>query len=69
MAKFIIELDYYEDKEAIEVHMNAHKYYSALFEIYNLCRSELKHGQEELSQHIDGLLERIKEEAGIVLND
>ena len=66
MARVLLELDYYEDAEEIKMHLNARRMSCALDEIYNMCRSELKHGQEELSTNIDQLLERIKDEASIV---
>lgn len=68
MAKVTYEFDYYEERELIEMHTNVTQMYSALFDIYNMVRSELKHGDEELSPHIDRLLEDIKDLAGIATN-
>lgn len=69
MAKVIFEFDYYEDREEVKAIHNIHNTRSALDEIYNLVRNELKHGQEELSDHINELLERIQEEAAIIFDE
>lgn len=66
MGKITFELDVEDDEHKIELYLNSQKMYNALHEIYNLCRSEIKHGDEELSDHIDDLLERIKEESYFV---
>jgi hypothetical protein len=64
MPKVTFEYDLHDDYEELEMHRRCGDMYSALFEIYNMVRTELKHGDEELSDHIDQLLERIKQEAG-----
>lgn len=53
--------DMYEDAEELKNLVGYRDAYSKLFDIYNLVRSELKHGDEELSDHIERLLEEIKE--------
>lgn len=57
--------DYWEDAEEIRMLLGYKDAFSNLFDIYNLCRSELKHGDEELSHHINRLLEEIKDLARI----
>lgn len=66
MAKIIFEFDYYEDEDEIEELRRCHKYSSALWEIYNMTRSELKHGD---GKNIEKLLEEIKTAASIIYND
>ncbi len=63
MPKVIFEFDYYEDREEIDSLRQCGDMHCALNEIYNLARTQLKHGDEELSQEIENLLERVKEEA------
>ena len=63
MPKVIFEFDYYEDREEIDSLRQCSDMGSALHEIYNMVRTKLKHGDEELSDDIENLLERIKEEA------
>ena len=53
--------DYWEDQEEIKHLLNYKDYYCNLFDIYNLVRSELKHGSEPLSDHIERLLEEVKD--------
>lgn len=53
--------DMYEDAEEIKNLVGYRDAYSKLFDIYNLVRTELKHGEEELSDNVDRLLEEIKE--------
>lgn len=53
--------DYYEDQEHLKMLMGYRDAYIKLEDIYNLCRSELKHGEEELSDNVNRLLEEIKE--------
>ena len=69
MAKVIFEFDYYEDKDEIEELRRCSQYSTALYEIYNLSRSQLKHGDEPLSDNIYKLLEEIKQLAGIIYQD
>lgn len=57
--------DFYEDQEEIKNLVSYRDAYSKLFDIYNLVRTELKHGDEELSDHMERLLEDIKELAWI----
>jgi predicted nucleic acid-binding protein len=45
MPKATITFDLPEEQSDYEVAMNAGKMYCALFEIYNVCRSEWKHNQ------------------------
>lgn len=66
MAEVIFKYDPIEDRDELHLHLQASKMYFALDDIYNLVRNELKHGDEEISDHIDRLLERIKVEAGMV---
>lgn len=66
MAKVTFEFDYYEDRSEVSMIQNAGKMYCALFEIYNIIRTEFKHGDEEFSDYVDKLLERIQEEASMV---
>jgi len=63
MGKVIFEYNNNEDRFDIELAHNAFKMYSALDEIYNIVRLELKHGDDELSDHINQLLERIIQES------
>lgn len=57
--------DFYEDQEEMKNLMNYRDAYSKLWDIYNLVRTELKHGDEELSDHMDRLLEEIRELAWV----
>lgn len=57
--------DFYEDADEIKKLADYREAYSRLWDIYSLCRTELKHGDEELSDHVDRLLENIKELAYI----
>jgi hypothetical protein len=66
MGKIIYEYDSNEEKWNIELINNAFNMYCALDEIYNIVRTELKHGQEELSDHIDGILEKILQESAFI---
>ena len=60
-ATFTIEYDFYEEREEISRMINYQDAYSKLNDIYQLVRTELKHGPEEHTDHIDRLLEEIKE--------
>lgn len=60
-----LKFNFREDKQDILNMLNADDAYCRLNNIYNLCRTQLKHGDEELSNHIENLLERIKEIAYI----
>ena len=60
-AKVIFEFDYYENRDEIECVLKCSEAYSDLNEIYNLVRSQLKHGDEELSPKIESLLLQIRE--------
>lgn len=60
-AKVIFEFDYFEHRQEIQDILNCGRAYSDLDEIYNLVRSQLKHGDEELSPNIENLLVQIKE--------
>ena len=64
MASVKFEMDYFEDSELIEAHMNCMKMASALHDIYEISRGQLKYSEEELSDHIEKLLEEIKEISG-----
>ncbi len=64
MAKVIFEFDYYEDAEELAIFRESPRMATALNEIYNVVRTELKHGDEELSSNINHLLEIIKESSG-----
>lgn len=61
--KVTFTFDYYEDREEMIQMLNYSEPYCKLHEIYNMVRSELKHGEEPMTQHIENLLERIKDEA------
>lgn len=61
--KVTFTFDYWEDREEMLQMLNYSEPYCKLNEIYNMVRSELKHGEEELSDHVVRLLEQIKEEA------
>ena len=60
-ATFSVEYDWYEERSEILKMINYQEAYSKLHEVYQICRTELKHGDEELSDHIEKLLERIQE--------
>lgn len=64
MPKVIFEFDYHEDREELEMFRRCSDMSCALLDIYNEVRNELKHGDEELSNHIDKLLDNIKQIAG-----
>ncbi|MCK5017459.1 MAG: hypothetical protein KAS32_10365 [Candidatus Peribacteraceae bacterium] len=66
MSKVTYEFDLNEDEYELRLFQFADKMYFSLDIIYNIVRNELKHGDEELSDHIDRLLERIQEEAYII---
>lgn len=57
--------DFFEDREEIKQLVNYGDAYSRLWDICNLVRTELKHGPEEHSDHIDRLLEEIKDLAWV----
>ena len=65
-GKVIFEFDYFENHQEILNILNCGQAYGDLNEIYSLVRTELKHGDEELSTHIENLFERIK---GIAYRD
>ena len=69
MAKIIYELDTEDDEFLLRNIQQANDYYEALRDIYTIVRTELKHGEEELSDHIDGILEEIKGFSAIVMID
>ena len=60
--------DYFEDQEYIKMLTDHRDFCIKLEDIYNLCRSQLKHGDEELSDTIEKLLEDIKELAYVELS-
>lgn len=60
MAKIKFEFDYYEDREEIGAINRIPQMQSALFEAYNICRAEYKHGDWE-DEKVIQLLERLKE--------
>ena len=60
MAKFVIELDYYEDREEIEAIVNMSRMQHAIFETEEILRTEYKHGEWE-DEKVIRLLERLKE--------
>ena len=64
MGKVTFEYDTYEEGDIIKMTHQSLDMAIALGDIYNLVRSELKHGDEELSKTIDHLLEQIKELSG-----
>ena len=64
MCKVIFEFDSYDDAEELETFQNSVNMSIALSDIYSLVRSELKHGDQILSQQTDKLLEDIKEISG-----
>lgn len=68
MPKIIYEFDYYEDQELLKDFQRSPDYHSALFDIYNIVRSELKHGEEEKTDHMERLLEEILEMASEVMD-
>jgi len=61
MPEWKLSLDYYEDAELIKMHQNCSDMSVALDEIYYEIRSEFKYGEEELSSHVEKLLENIQE--------
>lgn len=60
-ATFTVEYDFYEERESISRMINYQEAYGKLDDIYQLVRTELKHGPEEHTDHIERLLEEIKE--------
>lgn len=64
MAKVIFEFDYYEDSCDLEMFRRASEMSESLNVIYNMVRSQLKHGDEKLSSNVEDLLEIILEESG-----
>ena len=66
MTKITYEFDSDADAFDLSLFQHGNKLYFSLDEIYNLVRNELKHGNEELSDHIEQLLEKIREKAAIV---
>lgn len=57
--------DYWQDEEELKHLLNFRDYYGRLFDIYNMVRTQLKHGDEELSDNIERLLEEIKDLAWV----
>lgn len=41
----------HDDADDVRIYQNTVKMHSALLDIYNMVRTELKHGDEELSDH------------------
>lgn len=66
MAKITFEFNIPEENDMVDLIHRAEEMYLALDEIYNATRNELKHGNEELSKHVDALLERIKDRAAFI---
>lgn len=63
MTKVTFEFDKYKDSDDLAIHQSANDMHYALCDIFNMCRSELRYGNEELSNHIILLLDRIYEES------
>ena len=61
MAKVTFEFDSFEDAEELATFQQALEQNGAMGDIYNLVRTELKHSDEDHSDDIEMLLERIKE--------
>lgn len=61
MGKVIFEFDIWDESEEVLAVVRRHENAAKLNEIYNLCRNELKHGEEELSDNIEELLGKIQE--------
>ena len=68
MRKATFEYDLPDDENELKLAFYAGELFSALCDIHSMVRNELKHGDEELSDHIERLLEMIKEEASIINN-
>ena len=66
MANVTFEFDMEEDRDLLRLYLKSDEMYFALDEIYNLVRTELKHGDEKVSDKIERLLDQIKEEASII---
>lgn len=64
MAKVTFEFDWIEESERVDTFLKSQEMSFAMHEIYHIVRGELKHGEEELSDHVDALFEKIKEISG-----
>lgn len=59
MGKFIIEMDYHEDRQEIDMLMNCKDAYTALWDINALVRHKMK--TEELTEEQEKFYEQICE--------
>jgi uncharacterized protein YfkK (UPF0435 family) len=66
IARVEFSFDYYEDAEIIKMHQKTREMFSALFDIYEMIRSERKYGESEIPDHVDELLDKILEECRII---
>lgn len=66
MAKVTFEFDLDEDRSELQLFQSVNKLYFALDEIYSSVRNELKYSEHPKDEYICKLLERIKEESGII---
>lgn len=60
MAKVIIELDYYEDRDEIEFMIHSVDAYSALSQIDSKLRSRLKH-DETVTPELERFYEQLRD--------
>ena len=67
MGKVTYEFDLCEDRDELKVFQHADEMYGALWEIYNLCRTQLKHG-EEVPDVMVNLLEEIRDLSCVVVD-
>ena len=61
MAKIIIEMDSVEEKDDVNIYLNAHKMYCLLIELENQFRQVIKYGHEhktveDATQHFRDIL-------------
>jgi hypothetical protein len=67
MAKLVYEFDLDEDSDRVQLFQDAQKLYDALHGIYYKVRMELKHGDEELSPHMENFLQDILDLSGVII--
>jgi len=71
--KITYEFDPYEDSELLALHQNVNQMNSALIDIYEIARREIKYGldepTEDIIEIIKEILTEIQQKAAIIYDD
>jgi hypothetical protein len=67
MGKVTYEFDLREDLDDLKIFQHGDEMYGALWQIYNLCRSQMKHG-EDIPPELEHVLEEIKDLSAVVVD-